>query len=56
MELSNQTSLIWDSRSITAFLTNPNGIFPGTKMIAEPLNFKDAILISKFLTKKKDTE
>ena len=51
MTSDSRTSVIWDSRSITAFLTNPNGIFPGTKMVAEPLSYEDAILVGKFLTK-----
>ena len=51
MTSDSRTSVIWDSRSITAFLTNPNGIFPSTKMIAEPLSYEDAILVGKFLTK-----
>ena len=51
MASNNRTGVVWDSRSITAFLTNPNGIFPGTKMVAEPLSYEDAILVGKFLTK-----
>ena len=51
MTLNDRTSVIWDDRSITAFLTNPQAYYPGTKMIAPPLSYKDALQVSAFLTR-----
>ena len=56
MKVNNRTSVIWDSRTIAAFLTNPQAIFPGTKMISTPLNFEDAVQVSNYLTRLKNEE
>ena len=53
MALNNRTSVIWDDRTITAFLTNPQSYYPGTKMIAPPLSYEDALQIGTFLTREK---
>ena len=51
MKMNNQTSVIWDSRTIAAYITNPQAIFPGTKMVSTPLNFEDAVQVSNYLTR-----
>ena len=51
MKINNQTSVIWDSRTIAAYITNPQAIFPGTKMVSTPLNFEDAVQVSNYLTR-----
>ncbi len=56
MKVNNRTSVIWDSRTIAAFITNPQAIFPGTKMISTPLNFEDAVQVSSYLTRLKNEE
>ncbi len=56
MKVNNRTSIIWDSRTIAAFITNPQAIFPGTKMISTPLNFEDAVQVSNYLTRLKNEE
>ena len=56
MKVNNRTSVIWDSRTIAAFITNPQAIFPGTKMISTPLNFEDAVQVSNYLTRLKNEE
>ena len=56
MMVNNRTSVIWDSRTIAAFITNPQSIFPGTKMISTPLNFEDAVQVSNYLTRLKNEE
>jgi len=56
MKINNRTSVIWDSRTITAFLTNPQAIFPGTKMTSSSLSFEDALLVSTYLTRVKNEE
>ena len=56
MKMNNQTSVIWDSRTIAAYITNPQAIFPGTKMVSTPLNFKDAVQVSNYLTRLNPSE
>ena len=48
--MNNQTSVIW-VRTIAAYITNPQAIFPGTKMVSTPLNFEDAVQVSNYLTR-----
>ena len=56
MKMNNKTSVIWDSRTIAAYITNPQAIFPGTKMASTPLKFEDAVQVSNYLTRLKNEE
>jgi cytochrome c2 len=55
MTLNDATSVIWDDRSLTAFLTNPQSYYPGTKMVAPSLSYKDALQVGTFLTIEKNS-
>jgi len=44
------TSIVWTFLTITAFLTNPKGYYPGTKMAAAPLSYADALQVTLYLS------
>ena len=55
MKMNNKTSVIWTHEQLLP-ITNPQAIFPGTKMASTPLKFEDAVQVSNYLTRLKNEE
>ena len=47
---NTETSIVWTYFTITAFLTNPRAYYPGTKMVAAPLSYSDALQVTLYLS------
>jgi cytochrome c2 len=46
---NGKTRVVWDYFTITAFLTNPQAYYPGTKMASAPLGYADAVQVGIYL-------